>query len=151
MKCTTPRSCGAALNVRVARKGDWENMTPDIESVIEKMDFRIFIGFEEQFNAYIARCLNTGAVAEGSTIEEAEAMIKQVLENDFRIAIQEGTLRSLLHDPAPWEATVRFYEMKALDPDGAREVPLAVSTGPVKRGVQSQVRVSERHGEASVA
>jgi predicted RNase H-like HicB family nuclease len=126
------------------------DMSPDIETVIEQIDFRVLIEPADN-QTYVARCLQTGAVAEGTTIEEAESMIKAILENDFRRAIQVGSLESLLACPAPYETTVRWYEMMALDPNGVRKIPLAVEVGKLKRDVQSEVRVSSRMRGASVA
>ncbi len=128
-------------------------MEPDLPSIIEQLDLRVFVDFDEDHTLYVARCLDTGAVATGATIEEAESSIMAILQNDFRIAIQEGSLKSLFHAPAPFEVTVSWYEMKTADPTSVRrvpvEVPIQVSLGPVKRSVQSEIRVIGRTREGA--
>jgi hypothetical protein len=94
-------------------------------------------------------------VATGETIEEAESSITAVLQNDFRIAIQQGSLKSLFHAPAAFEVTVSWYEMKAASPKSVRrvpvEVPVEVSPGLLKRSVQSEVRIIGKTREGSSA
>jgi predicted RNase H-like HicB family nuclease len=126
------------------------DMPPDIETVIEGIDFRVLIELEED-GLYVAHCLQTGAVAEGATAEEAEGLIKAILENDFRRAIQLGSIEGLLSTPAPYEFTVRWYEIKAANPEGVRHVPLAISVGALKRDVQSEVRISTRAKKTHIA
>ena len=125
-------------------------MPPNIETVIEAIDFRVLIELADD-SQFVAQCLQTGAVAEGRTVEEAEYLIKAILEHDFQRAIELGSIEGLLSRPAPFEATVRWYEMKAADPDGVRHIPLAVSVGPVRRDVQSEVRVSTQTRKSSIA
>src|SRR5579859_5576997 len=143
MQYTTQQHRTAGLEVYVRKKGSTENMEPDIPSVIEQLDLRVFVSFDEEYGAYVARCLDTGAVATGATIEEAESLIAAVLQNDFRIAIERGSLKSLLHAPAPFDVTVSWYEMKAADPNSVRRVtvPVELAPGPAKRSVQSELRI----------
>lgn len=116
-------------------------MEPDVPSVIEQLELRVLVEFDEDYGVYVGRCIDTGAVATGATIEEAQALLQDILRNDFRSAIEEGSLKSLFHAPAPWDAMVRWYEMKAADPDSVKRIPVEVSPGPEKRGAQSELRV----------
>jgi hypothetical protein len=140
----------AGLEVRVARKGTWMDIPPSIETVIEGIDFHVLIELDDS-GVYVAQCLETGAVAEGATVEETEGLIKSILENDFRRAVQLGSIAGLISTPAPYDVKVRWYEMKAADPQGVRRVPLAVSVGTLRRDVQSEVRVSTRTKKSSIA
>lgn len=143
MKYTTDLRRTAGFEVYVGRKELMTDMPPDVPSIIEQIEFRVLIEFEEEYQAYVARCIETGAVASGDTIEEAENSIKAVLENDFRIAITQGSLESLFHSPAAWDINVRWYEMKAHDPEGMRRVAIEVgsSDSPQKRGMHSELRI----------
>jgi hypothetical protein len=76
-------------------------MEPDVPSVIEQLELRVLIEFDEDYGVYVGRCIDTGAVATGSTIQEAQSLLQEVLKNDFRIAIEAGSLKSLFHSPAP--------------------------------------------------
>lgn len=138
---TTQQCCVAGLELRVGRKGPWESMPVDVPTVIEGIPFRIFVGLDEDYGYYVAHCLETGAVATGRSIDEAETMITSILENDIRVAIERGSIESLLNDPAPLDITVRFYETKAQDPDSVRTASLTISEGPIKRGAQSEFRI----------
>jgi predicted RNase H-like HicB family nuclease len=121
-----------------------------VETLIESMEFRVLIELAED-DMYVAHCLETGAVAEGDTAEDAEVLIKAILENDFRRAIEAGSIKGLISVPAPYDVVVGWYEMKAADPHGVRRIPLAVTVGPNKRDVQSEVRISTGTRKASVA
>lgn len=132
-------------------------MEPDLPSVIEQLDLRVFIDFDEDYNTYVARCLETGAVATGATIEEAESLITAILQNDLRIAMEQGSLRSLFSgEKPPFEATVGWYNMKTAYPDSVRRISVDVSLGdvspiPAKRSVQSEIRLIGRNREGSSA
>jgi predicted RNase H-like HicB family nuclease len=116
-------------------------MEPDIPAIIEQLDLRVYIEFDEDYQSYVARCIDTGASATGTTIEEAEWLIKEILENDFRIAIEQGTLRSLLHAEPSFDAKIRWYELKAASPESIRRIPLEVPASILRRGVQSELRI----------
>lgn len=136
----TTRRPSVALNVYAREKGS--DMEPDIERVIENTDFRVFINFDEQYGTYVAHCIDTGAVATGETIEEAEELIKGILGNDFRIAIEQKSLESLFRGrgQAPWEATAGWHEVNAYSPDSLKRITIEVSGSPAKRPAGSERR-----------
>jgi predicted RNase H-like HicB family nuclease len=154
MEYTTRRPI-AGLSVCARRKGS--NMEPDIQLLIETLDFRVFIDFDEDYGVFVARCLETGAVATGKTIEEAESLITSVLQNDFRIATEQKSIKSLLHgrDQTPFEAIEGWYQVRAASPETMKQVTLDISSGPQKRGVQSEhgpkLKVFSKPRESSAA
>lgn len=81
----------------------------DIQSIIGSLPFRILIEFDKEYSEWVARCIDTDAVATGSTQEDAEAGIKSVLENDIRIAVEEGSIKNLLRSRAPYDVVERWY------------------------------------------
>jgi predicted RNase H-like HicB family nuclease len=106
-------------------------MPPNIETAIEGINFRVLIEPAGD-GIYIARCLQTGTVAVGVTVEEAEMLIKAILENDFRRAIELGSVAGLLSQPAEFDVRDALVQTKAADPDGVRQIPLAVTDGSLK-------------------
>lgn len=76
-------------------------MEPDVPSIIEQLELRVLVEFDEDYGVYVGRCIDTGAVATGATIDEAQSSLKEVLQNDLRIAIEQGSLKSLFHAPSP--------------------------------------------------
>jgi predicted RNase H-like HicB family nuclease len=126
-------------------------MKPDLPSIIEQLELRVFIEFDEDYGQYVARCIDTGAVAEGATIEEAELLITEVLKNDFRIAMEEESLKSLFHGESPFEAKVGWYESRTADPSSVKKIRLEVSTEPQRRSVQSELRLIGRPRRRSTA
>ena len=126
-------------------------MEPDIPAIIEQLDLRVYIEFDEDYQSYVARCVDTGATATGASIEEAESLIKDILENDFRVAIEQGSLKSLLHVEPSFDAKVRWYELKAASPESIRRVPLEIPAGTVRRGVQSELRIIGKTREGTSA
>jgi len=136
MQYTTARPAAAGFSVYVRTKGDY--MEPDIQQVIETLDFRVFIKFDEDYGVFLATCIDTGATASGATQAEAEKLITEILENDFRHAIQTKSLESLFQTQAPYDAKVGWYEARAVSPEAERRVPLEISPAPEKRGVQPE-------------
>jgi hypothetical protein len=126
-------------------------MEPDIPAIIEQLDLRVYIEFDEDYQSYVARCVDTGAIATATTIEEAESLIKVILENDFRIAIEEGSLRSLLHVEPSFDAKVRWWVLKAAAPESIRRIPLEIPASTARRGVQSELRIIGRTREGTSA
>jgi predicted RNase H-like HicB family nuclease len=55
------------------------DMPLKIETVIGSIAFRVLIEPADD-GMYIARCLQTGAVAVGATVEEAEMLIKAIIQ-----------------------------------------------------------------------
>ena len=124
------------------------NMSTDIPSLIEQIDLRVFIKFDEESRVYLACCIDTGAVATGDTVDEAESLIKRILENDLRHAVEDGSLKSLYHAQAPYDAIEGWYVAKTSSPDALKHIRLDVIPGPSKRGAQSEVRFKIREGVA---
>lgn len=88
----------------------------NVPSVICSLPFRVLIEFDEDQSEWVARCIDTDAIATGPTQDDAEAGIKAVVENDIRIAIREGTIRNLVHVRAPFDVIARWYQAVELDP-----------------------------------
>ena len=125
-------------------------MEPDFMTVLENLDLRVFAEYDDTYNLYVASCLDTGAVGTGNTLDEAEAVIKQVLENDIQLAMISKSLESLFHACAPPDVRARFYKAKAADPDGMRKITLEIHTLP-KRGVTSELRIGRTRDQSSAA
>jgi predicted RNase H-like HicB family nuclease len=119
-------------------------MQPDVPTIIEQLELRVLVERDEDYGVYLATCIDTGAVATGETIEEAESLIRAVLENDFRIAMERESLDSLFHAEAPWDAKVHWYEAKAADPGSVKKIRLEVAPGAERRSVQSELRIIGR-------
>ena len=71
MQYTTLRPT-AGFSVCVRRKGVVTDMEPGIPAIIEQLDLRVYIEFDEDYQSYVARCVDTGASASATTIEEAQ-------------------------------------------------------------------------------
>ena len=151
MQYTTHQPRSAGLEIFVRRKGSGDNMEPDLPTIIEQLDLRVFVRFDEDYGVYVARCIDTGAVATGHTIEETETLIQEILANDLRIAMEEGSLKSLFHAEAPWDSKVGWYETKAANPENVKTVRLEVAPGPQKRSVQSEFKLIGKTREGSSA
>lgn len=112
-------------------------MPADITSIVENLDMKVLAEYDEDYRVYVAHCLETGAVATGSSLDEAEALIKQVLENDISIAIRTSSLESLFHTCAPSDVRTRWYEVKATRPDHVKNIHLDIPLENVSRNILS--------------
>jgi hypothetical protein len=118
-------------------------MEPDIVSVISKLDLRVLIEFDRGYQAYVAHCIDTGAVATGDNAADAQAEIKQVLEQDLLIAIRDNSFKSLLHIAAPADVRERWYRTITADPKAIEKVKLDIPLDPPRRGVHTEFRVAK--------
>jgi predicted RNase H-like HicB family nuclease len=146
------------MEICVAKEGAGSVMGTDLTSVIGSLDFRVLIEFDEDYNVWAARCIDTNAVATGATPEEAEFLIKQILENDIRIAVEEGSIKNLVRVRSPFEYVERWHRMKTDNPDNVRPVILdipdtpEIRKKPAGRSVPPELKiVSRRKGESSAA
>ncbi len=118
-------------------------MEIDIYSVVKTLDLRVFVEYDDTYCTYVARCVDTGAVAVGDTPEEAEKAIASVLKSDIRLAVEAGSLKNLLCEVS-FDLKVRWYEIKGSNPV-TKSVIVPIFEGsdstPEKRGVQSELKV----------
>jgi hypothetical protein len=115
-------------------------MARDIASELENLPLRVLEEYDEEHHTYVARCLDTGAVAVGETPEEAHSIIKQVIASDILLAIQAGHLRGLFRVCAAPDVIDRWYAVKS-DGGEVETEKLDIALPPPKRGVQSELSI----------
>jgi hypothetical protein len=119
-------------------------MEPDIFAALSRMDLKVLVEPDKDYGAFVAYCIETGAVASGETEQEAESMIKQTLELDMLLAIRAKSLQGLLHTVAPADIRARWYENFAAFPEEIQVIKLnipsesPVGPPPPKRSVQPE-------------
>jgi hypothetical protein len=86
-----------------------KHMSRDIVAEISKLNLRVLEEFDPDHGAFVARCLETGAIASGETVAEAHALIREVLESDILLAVEANTLVGLFHVRAAPEVWDRWY------------------------------------------
>lgn len=123
----------------------------DIQSMIGSLQFRVLIEFDEEHAEWVARCIDTDAVATGLTQDDAEMGIKAVLENDIRIAVREGSIKNLVHRRASYDVVERWYHAVGLDLLNLRKEALHIpydtvgtTQPPVKKPPQPEIQVFTR-------
>lgn len=142
MKFSTNPRCVQVDVVLANRK---EVVVMDVRELLANLPpLRLLVEYDEAYRNYVAHCLDTDAVATGTTPEETVLLIKQVLENDIAIAIRTKGLESLLHTSAPADVQIRWLEAKAASPATVRtielEIPSTEEGVQPRRGVQSEIR-----------
>jgi hypothetical protein len=102
----------------------------------QTLDLKVLIEYDVVYQTYVARCLETGAVATGSTPEDASSQIKLTLELDIRLADEQGGLEALFFTRSAPDVWDRWYQAKsAAKPE---VVTLNIPDHPIaKRGVSS--------------
>jgi len=114
----------------------------DVSGEISSLRLHVLEEYSSQDGAYVAQCLETGAVATGETPEETHALIRLVLQSDILLAMESGSLENLFRvraDPAAWD---RWYQANGggtCEVEDLEIVPPALE----KRGVQSQLSIAK--------
>jgi len=83
-------------------------LTPD--SVTSLFCFRVLLRFDTKYEVYVAHCLETGNVVTSDSPEEAEEMMKELLEDELLFALRNRNLKNLYSSPAPLEVRMQWAE-----------------------------------------
>jgi predicted RNase H-like HicB family nuclease len=89
--------------------------------------FRVLIEWSNDYNVFVARCLETGNVATASSTEVAEDMIKELLIDEVTFAVNEDNIENLYSSPAPLEIWMRYRSA----------VQQGVSSKPMQRAIRA--------------
>lgn len=88
--------------------------------------FNLDVLLYREHGQWLAHCLQLDLVEAGSTPEQAETALADVIRAHIEYALGDDDMQHLFH-PAPPEYWHQFW---AADPQGVREIPLTVpSTG----------------------
>jgi hypothetical protein len=121
----------------------------DVNSLLANLPpLKLLVEFDADYRAYVAYSLDTGAVATGDTVDEAQSLIKRILENDIGIAQRTKNLKSLLHTRAPVDVQIRWLEAKTASPENVQWIELRIPSSDEgvqpKRGVQTELRIGRK-------
>jgi hypothetical protein len=97
---------------------------------------KVFLEFNEQYQIYVAQCLQTGHLVTADEPEMAKDMITELLEGEVSQAVRANDLSSLLSNPAPMSL---FFKWEL-----ASKVPSAMDktrTIRISGGVPQELRV----------
>ena len=117
----------------------------DVRSLLGNLDpLKLLVEYDDDDHAFVAYCVDTGAVATGATTEQALESLQDVLRNDIAIAVRTNSLASLLNCSAPGDVRARWVEAKSTSPDTVRtielEIPSSGGDEQPRRGVKSELR-----------
>lgn len=156
MDYTTQRPL-VGIEICVAKEGAGSLLGMDTPSMIGSLPFRVLVEFDEDYSEWVARCIDTDAVATGPTEGDAEAGIKAVLENDIRIAIREGSIKNLVRARASYDVIERWYQAVDSDPLSVRKTILHIPDAPAeapqpipRRPVQPEIQLFSRRKDGTV-
>jgi hypothetical protein len=114
MKYDSTRYASSAKISVVKAQAIGRNMESNIILEPQTLDLKVLIEHDAVYQTYVARCLETGAVATGETPDDASEQIKHTLELDVQLAEEQGGLEALFYtraEPAVWD---RWYQAKAI-------------------------------------
>src|SRR5579862_7743422 len=129
MDYTTQRPLGVGMEIRVTN-GAGSVMSIDVLAVIKTLPFRVLVEFDEDYSEWIARCIDTDAVATGINQEAAEEGIKMVLGNDISVAVREGSIKNLVQTRSSWDIVERWYQAVQSDPNNVRTDVINIPNTP---------------------
>jgi len=69
---------------------------------------KVFLEYENLYEIFVARCLQTGHLVTADDAETAKEMIIELLEDEVSLAFQNNDLNRLLSNPAPMESWARW-------------------------------------------
>lgn len=96
-----------------------ENTLPDF------FTWRVLLRFDAKYDVHVAHCIETGSVVTADSSEQAEEMIKELLEDEILHALKNRNLKNLYSSPASLDVLVKWFN--AAQKSGTRNVPLEVN------------------------
>ena len=74
---------------------------PDVTTLQPIDPLKVFLEFNEEYQVYVAQCLQTGHLVTADEPDMAKEMITELLEEEVSRAVQANDLSRLLSHPAP--------------------------------------------------
>lgn len=109
---------------------------PDVTTLQPIDPLKVFLEFNEEYQVYVAQCLQTGHLVTADEPDMAKEMITELLEEEVSRAVQANDLSRLLSHPAPMALFFKW--------DIASQVPSAMDetrTIRIPGGVPRELRV----------
>jgi hypothetical protein len=109
---------------------------------------KVFLEYDNQYEIYVAQCLQTGHLVTADDTDTAKEMITELLQDEVSMAVQGNNFNDLLSNPAPIESWAK-WEMasKVADLDERKiqfhgELPsqLRLLIGPAE--VETEIRIA---------
>jgi hypothetical protein len=102
--------------------------------------FRVLIGFDSGYNTFVARCLETGSVATAGDAETAEDMIKELLMDELKYALEHDNLANLYSSPAPIDVWLKFRQATQ---DGVSPIPMQRAVRAREEEVSTEIKIAQ--------
>jgi len=115
-------------------------------SIIDPL--KVFVEYDQQYEIFVAQCLQTGHVVSADDHETVKSMIVELLGDEATYAIQHDDLPNLLDTPAPMEIWAKWnLAAKAKDPEERKitihgEIPQQLKMLVGQAEVQTEVRIA---------
>ena len=71
-------------------------------------NLRVLLRYDEKYAVHVAHCIETGNVVTADTPEDAQEMMKELLEDEIAFALQHRNLRNLFSSPAPLDVVIQW-------------------------------------------
>jgi len=88
-------------------------------------NLRVLLRYDDKYAVHVAHCIETGNVVTADSSEEAESMIKELLEDEILFALKHQNLKNLFSSPARLDVLVMW--MNAARENGTRNVVLDIN------------------------
>jgi hypothetical protein len=106
-------------------------------TILQPLDpLKVFLEYDNQYQVYVAQCLQTGHLVTADDPELAKEMIVELLEEEVSLAVKANDISTLLSNPAPMELFFK-WELASKVPE-AIEPPRMIK---VSGGVPRELRV----------
>lgn len=109
---------------------------------------KVFVQYDQQYQVYVAQCLQTGHLVTADDVATAKEMIRELLTDEVSLAVKNNDISSLLSNPAPMELWFKYeiaskvkeaMESSTITIEG--EVPQTLRMLVGHSGVATEIRI----------
>lgn len=112
---------------------------------LEYLTLRVLEEYAEDEQAWVATCLDTGAVASAPDLAMLEKLIEETIQLEITMAVQRSDFANLFRKPAAGEVVARWLRAAGLS-GGLTEVRLGITIDlatPPRREVKSEIGIKK--------
>lgn len=125
-------------------------MVPKITTLKTIDPLKVFLELDQQYEIYVAQCLQTGHLVTADDPATAKEMIEELLQEEVSLAFSQGDISNLLSSPAPleiflkWElaANVQLPEERTITIRTELPQRLRLLVGQQAAEVQTEIRIA---------
>jgi hypothetical protein len=111
---------------------------------LEHLELHILEEYDEEYETFVARSLETGTVATAPDMDSLRDIMLETLQLELTLAARSGNFANLWKQPAPGDVWARWHYAagKSGKKDSTLTVSITLPTTP-RREVKSEIRITK--------